>query len=72
MGKKFVDLANLKSNLENFFSEIITPTFATKEAVTEQLGNHTVKSDVPENAVFTDTVYDDTEIQKRISDNGYG
>ena len=38
----------------------------------EQLGNHTVKSDVPENAVFTDTVYDDTEVQKRISDNGYG
>lgn len=58
MGKKFVDLANLKSNLENFFSEIISPTFVTKEAVTEQLGNHTVKSDVPENAVFTDTVYD--------------
>ena len=37
-----------------------------------QLGNHTVKSDVPENAVFTDTVYDDTDVQKRISDNGYG
>ena len=55
MGKKFVDLANLKSNLENFFSEIISPTFATKEEISEQLGNHTVKSDVPENAVFTDT-----------------
>lgn len=41
-------------------------------ALSEQLGSHTVKSDVPENAVFTDTVYDDTEIQKRISDNGYG
>lgn len=41
-------------------------------ALSEQLGKHTVKSDVPENAVFTDTVYDDTEIQKRISDNGYG
>ena len=38
----------------------------------EKLGNHTVKSDVPENAVFTDTLYDDTEVQKRISDNGYG
>lgn len=58
MGKKFVDLANLKSNLENFFSEIISPTFATKEEISEQLGSHTVKSDVPENAVFTDTVYD--------------
>ena len=55
MGKKFVDLANLKSNLENFFSEIISPTFATKEGVSKQLGNHTIKSDVPENAVFTDT-----------------
>lgn len=41
-------------------------------ALSAQLGNHTVKSDVPENAVFTDTVYNDTEIQKRISDNGYG
>lgn len=41
-------------------------------ALSEQLGSHTVKSDVPENAVFTDTVYDDTEIQRRISDNGYG
>ena len=36
------------------------------------VNGHTVKSDVPENAVFTDTVYDDTEVQKRISDNGYG
>ena len=34
--------------------------------LTEQLGNHTVKSDVPENAVFTDTVYDDTEIKEEI------
>lgn len=33
----------------------------------EQLGNHTVKSDVPENAVFTDTVYDDTEIKESLS-----
>lgn len=68
MSKKFIDLANLKSNLENFLSEIITPTFATKEAVTEQLGNHTVKSDVPENAVFTDTVYDDTDVKEEIDE----
>ena len=68
MGKKFVDLANLKSNLENFFSEIISPTFVTKEAVTEQLGNHTVKSDVPENAVFTDTIYDDTDVKEEIDE----
>lgn len=31
------------------------------------VNNHTVNSDVPENAVFTDTVYDDTEIKSDIS-----
>ena len=33
----------------------------------EQLGNHIVKSDVPKNAKFTDTVYDDTEVKESIS-----
>lgn len=37
-------------------------------ALVEQLGNHTVKSDVPENAVFTDTIYDDTEVKKSIEE----
>ena len=36
------------------------------------VNNHTVEADVPADAVFTDTVYDDTEVQKRISDSGYG
>ena len=36
-------------------------------ALSEQLGNHTVKSDVPENAVFTDTVYNDTDIKAEIA-----
>ena len=35
--------------------------------LTEQLGNHIVKSDVPKNAKFTDTVYDDTEVKESIS-----
>jgi hypothetical protein len=35
--------------------------------LSKQLGSHTVKSDVPENAVFTDTVYDDTEVKESIS-----
>ena len=34
--------------------------------LSEQLGSHTVKSDVPENAEFTDTVYDDTEIKESL------
>ena len=31
------------------------------------VNNHTVKSDVPENAVFTDTVYDDTELNANVT-----
>ena len=31
------------------------------------VNNHTVKSDVPENAVFTDTIYDDTEVKGSIT-----
>ena len=37
-------------------------------ALSNQLGNHTVKSDVPENAVFTDTIYDDTEVKGEIDE----
>ena len=33
----------------------------------DTVNNHTVKSDVPENAVFTDTVYDDTEVKAEIA-----
>ena len=32
----------------------------------DTVNSHTVKSDVPENAVFTDTVYDDTEVKEEI------
>lgn len=37
-------------------------------ALSNQLGNYTVKSNVPENAVFTDTVYDDTDVKEDIDD----
>lgn len=33
----------------------------------EKVNNHTVESDVPANAVFTDTVYDDTELRTTVS-----
>ncbi len=33
----------------------------------DTVNNHTVKSDVPENAVFTDTIYDDTDIKAEIA-----
>lgn len=79
----YTDYAN-KKTLADKLSEIDTEigNKANKTEIPTELpangGNsatvngHTVKSDVPENAVFTDTVYDDTEVQKRISDNGYG
>ena len=34
----------------------------------DTVNKHTVKSDVPENAVFTDTVYDDTEVKGGITE----
>ena len=37
------------------------------ESVTSLLGGHYVQKDVPANAVFTDTIYDDTEITQRIT-----
>lgn len=58
---KQTDIGQISSKVDEINSKL-----------SEQLGSHTVKSDVPENAVFTDTVYDDTQVQKRISDNGYG
>ena len=33
----------------------------------DTVNNHTVKSDVPENAVFTDTIYDDTELNAKLN-----
>ena len=33
----------------------------------DTVNNHTVNSDVPENAVFTDTVYDDTDIRTELA-----
>ena len=35
----------------------------------EKVNNHTVDKDVPSNAVFTDTVYDDTEVRGLIQTN---
>ena len=34
----------------------------------DTVNNHTVESDVPENAVFTDTIYDDTEVKGSIEE----
>lgn len=34
----------------------------------DTVGGHTVEKDVPADAVFTDTVYDDTELAGRVSD----
>lgn len=34
----------------------------------KKVNGHTVNSDVPENAIFTDTVYDDSELKQSIAD----
>ena len=47
-------------------SEIPT-TLPANGGNADTVNNHTVKSDVPENAVFTDTIYDDTDIKAEIA-----
>lgn len=56
-------IATLNTNL----ASEITRAKATEKTLTDNLGGHTVKSNVPENAKFTDTVYDDTELKGRVS-----
>ena len=48
-------------------SEIPT-TLPANGGNSDTVNNHTVKSDVPENAVFTDTIYDDTEVKESIEE----
>lgn len=74
----YTDYAN-KKTLADKLSEIDTEigNKANKTEIPNELpangGNsatvngHTVKSDVPENAVFTDTVYDDTDIKEEFT-----
>lgn len=56
-------IATLNTNLAGE----ITRAKAAEKTLTDNLGGHTVKSNVPENAKFTDTVYDDTAITGRVS-----
>lgn len=56
-------IATLNTNLANE----ITRAKAAEKTLTDNLGGHTVKSNVPENAKFTDTVYDDTALKGRVS-----
>ena len=56
-------IATLNTNL----ASEITRAKAAEKTLTDNLGGHTVKSNVPENAKFTDTVYDDTAITGRVS-----
>ena len=54
---KQTDIGQISSKVDEINSKL-----------SKQLGSHTVKSDVPENAVFTDTVYDDTEVKESIDE----
>ena len=46
----------------------IPTTLPANGGNSDTVNNHTVKSDVPENAVFTDTVYDDTALKGSIEE----
>lgn len=56
-------IATLNTNLAGE----ITRAKAAEKTLTDNLGGHTVKSNVPENAKFTDTVYDDTALKGKVS-----
>ena len=40
--------------------------------ITGKINGHTIEADVPKDAKFTDTVYDDSEIKRRVADNASG
>lgn len=50
-------------------SEEVEALSGRVESIETALDGHTVKSDVPENAVFTDTIYDDSEVKEDIERN---
>lgn len=48
-------------------SKILLSLVRFQNAVAGQMGDHTVEQDVPVDAVFTDTVYDDTALAGRVT-----
>ena len=63
--KKYIDSNNMKQILTAVKNEIPT-TLPANGGNSDTVNNHTVKSDVPENAVFTDTVLEvnDADVSK--------
>ena len=56
------------TDLDNYAKKTDIPTtLPANGGNADTVNNHTVKSDVPENAVFTDTIYDDTEINAKLN-----
>nr|DAG31489.1 MAG TPA: hypothetical protein [Caudoviricetes sp.] len=69
----FATAESLKNVKENADGAMQVKTYdSNKNGVVdnaEKVNSHTVESDVPAGAVFTDTVYDDTEIKKTVEEN---
>lgn len=61
-------LCQIVSNLDDRFMKIEVYDTNNNGVVdnSERVNNHTVETDVPTNALFTDTVYDDTEVRADI------
>lgn len=74
----YVDRKGYVNNLGDVLSDIsvdltdyakktdIPATLPANGGNADTVNNHTVESNVPENAVFTDTIYDDTEVKESI------
>ena len=71
--EKQLDINTQDKTIPGAFNELYQKTediITGKQIVkkSEMVNGHTVNSDVPENAVFTDTIYDDLEIKQSIAD----
>ena len=57
------------TNLSDYAKTADIPTsLPANGGNSDTVNNHTVETDIPENAVFTDTIYDDTEVKENIAE----
>ena len=65
-GQHYTEVKNDLSNLKDGTTPVAKATEATTASNAEKVNGHTVGADVPSNAVFTDTVYDDSTVKASI------
>lgn len=70
MNSRIIANTNAISSLNNNLSDLSDSVETLSNNFESQIGEHMVLTDVPVNAKFTDTIYDDTEIQNKIEELG--